>query len=64
MPTIKRGVSLYSFQEEYFLGKLDVEGCLRSCPHSVPPAWKCWASRCFPASPTSPIRKWPYGKVG
>lgn len=26
--TIKRGVSLYSFQEEYFLQKLDLEGCI------------------------------------
>jgi sugar phosphate isomerase/epimerase len=26
---IKRGVSLYSYQEEYFLGKLDLEGCIR-----------------------------------
>ena len=30
--SIKRGVSLYSFQEEYFLGKLDVEACLRRLP--------------------------------
>lgn len=28
--SIKRGVSLYSFQEEYFLGKLDLEGCMRT----------------------------------
>jgi sugar phosphate isomerase/epimerase len=28
-PGIKRCVSLYSFQEEYFLGKLDLEGCLK-----------------------------------
>jgi sugar phosphate isomerase/epimerase len=26
---IKRGVSFYSYQEEYFLGQLDVEGCIR-----------------------------------
>jgi hypothetical protein len=25
---VKRGVSLYSFQEEYFLRKLDLEGCI------------------------------------
>ncbi|SCP98551.1 sugar phosphate isomerase/epimerase family protein [Anaerobium acetethylicum] len=26
---IKRSVSLYSYQEEYYLGKLDLEGCIR-----------------------------------
>lgn len=28
---IKRGVSLYSLQEEYFLRKLDLEGCIATC---------------------------------
>ncbi|MDA8350278.1 MAG: xylose isomerase [Pseudomonadota bacterium] len=28
---IKRGVSLYSFQEEYFLRTLDLEGCIATC---------------------------------
>jgi len=28
---IKRGVSLYSFQEEYFLGKMNLEDCLATC---------------------------------
>ena len=27
---IKRGVSFYSFQEEYFLGQLDIEGCIKA----------------------------------
>lgn len=26
---IKRSVSLYSYQEEYYIGKLDLEGCIR-----------------------------------
>ena len=26
---IKRSVSLYSYQDEYYDGKLDLEGCLR-----------------------------------
>ena len=26
---IKRSVSLYSYQEAYFTGKLDLEGCIR-----------------------------------
>jgi hypothetical protein len=25
---IKRGISLYSYQEEFFLRKLDLEGCI------------------------------------
>lgn len=30
MPSkIKRGVSFYSYQDEYYLGKLDMEGCIR-----------------------------------
>lgn len=29
MSDIKRGVSLYSYQDEYYSGKLDLEGCLR-----------------------------------
>lgn len=29
MSNIKRCVSLYSYQDEYYLGKLDLEGCLR-----------------------------------
>ncbi len=29
MSEIKRSVSLYSYQDEYYLGKLDLEGCLR-----------------------------------
>lgn len=29
MSDIKRCVSLYSYQDEYYLGKLDLEGCLR-----------------------------------
>ena len=29
MSDIKRSVSLYSYQDEYYLGKLDLEGCLR-----------------------------------
>lgn len=29
MSDIKRAVSLYSYQDEYYLGKLDLEGCLR-----------------------------------
>lgn len=28
VPSIKRGVSLYSFQEELFLGRMTVEGCV------------------------------------
>ena len=28
MPDIKRGVSLYSFQEEYFLRKMTLEDCI------------------------------------
>jgi sugar phosphate isomerase/epimerase len=33
MPTadIKRGVSLYSFQEEVFLRKMDLEDCIKAC---------------------------------
>ena len=27
---IKRGVSLYSYQEEYFLGKMDLEACVKA----------------------------------
>ena len=26
--TIKRGVSLYSYQDEYVRGRLDLEGCI------------------------------------
>ena len=26
--TVKRGVSLYSFQEEMFLGRMDIEQCV------------------------------------
>ena len=29
MSDIKRSVSLYSYQDEFYLGKLDLEGCLR-----------------------------------
>ena len=29
MSDIKRCVSLYSYQDEFYLGKLDLEGCLR-----------------------------------
>ncbi len=29
MSDIKRAVSLYSYQDEFYLGKLDLEGCLR-----------------------------------
>lgn len=29
MSQVKRSVSLYSYQDEYYLGKLDLEGCLR-----------------------------------
>lgn len=29
--SIKRGVSLYSFQHETFLGKMDLEDCIRTC---------------------------------
>lgn len=28
-PKIKRGVSFYSYQDEYYLGKLDMEGCIK-----------------------------------
>lgn len=28
---IKRSVSLYSYQDEYYDKKLDLEGCLRDC---------------------------------
>ncbi|HTX78355.1 MAG TPA: hypothetical protein VMC62_01735, partial [Longilinea sp.] len=28
---IKRGVSLYSFQEEYFLRKMTLEDCIAAC---------------------------------
>ena len=30
LPRIKRGVSFYSYQDEYYLGKLDAEGCIRA----------------------------------
>ena len=29
--SIKRGVSLYSFQEEYFLRKMTLEDCIAKC---------------------------------
>ena len=29
-PRIRRGVSFYSYQDEYYLGKLDAEGCIRA----------------------------------
>ena len=29
--TIKRGVSLYSFQNETFLGLMNLEDCIRTC---------------------------------
>ncbi len=29
--TIKRGVSLYSFQHETFLGLMGLEDCIRTC---------------------------------
>lgn len=29
--SIKRGVSLYSFQNETFLGEMNLEDCLRTC---------------------------------
>ena len=31
---IKRSVSLYSYQEEFYLGKLDLEGCIREAAKS------------------------------
>jgi len=34
MSEIKRSVSLYSYQDEYYLGKLDLEGCLRETAKS------------------------------
>ncbi len=27
---VKRGVSLYSYQQAYYTGKLDLEGCVRT----------------------------------
>jgi sugar phosphate isomerase/epimerase len=51
MPTIKRGVSLYSFQEEYFLGKLDVEGCLRLLPTFGATGVEVLGEQMFPGFP-------------
>ena len=34
---IKRSVSLYSYQEEFYLGKLDLEGCIREAAKSGRP---------------------------
>ena len=33
--TIKRGVSLYSLQEDYFLGRLDLEGCIAKVVNEI-----------------------------
>ncbi|WP_240421306.1 sugar phosphate isomerase/epimerase family protein [Paenibacillus periandrae] len=33
--TIKLGVSLYSFQEDYYLGKLDLEGCIAKAANEI-----------------------------
>ena len=32
---IGRSVSLYSYQVEYYLGKLDLEGCIREAAKAV-----------------------------
>ena len=32
---IKRGVSLYSLQEDYYLGKLDLEGCIAKTANEI-----------------------------
>ncbi len=33
--SIKRGVSLYSLQEDYYLGKLDLEGCIAKTANEI-----------------------------
>ena len=32
---IKRSISLYSYQDEYYDGKLDLEGCLKEVAKQV-----------------------------
>ena len=42
---IKRGVSLYSFQEEFFLRKMTLENCVAACADMALSASRRWPSR-------------------
>lgn len=42
---MKRSISLYSYQDEYYDGKLDLEGCLRETAKQEQQEWNYWLSR-------------------
>lgn len=46
--SIGRSVSLYSLQEPYYLGQLDLEGCVERVKNGVGrTASRCWWIRCL-----------------
>ena len=58
---VKRSVSLYSFQEEYYYGRLDLEGCLSAVASTGATGVEVLAEAMFPDFPNpSPdrVRSW------
>ncbi len=42
---IGRSVSLYSYQEEYYLGKMDLEACIREASKAELPELNSWQNK-------------------
>ncbi|MEG8046709.1 hypothetical protein QP175_11150 [Sphingomonas aerolata] len=55
--TIKRGVSLYSFQNETFLGKMTLEDCIRTCAEMGATGIEVIGEQTFWGGPNSPFRR-------
>src|ERR1700730_16890180 len=58
---IKRGVSLYSFQEEYFLRKMTLEDCVATCARMGAYGIESLAEQMMPGFPNLPdsfYEKW------
>jgi sugar phosphate isomerase/epimerase len=54
MSLIKRGVSLYSFQEEYFLRQMSLEDCIATCAADGAPGVETIAEQMMPGFPELP----------
>ncbi len=54
-PTIKRGVSLYSFQNETFLGRMSLEDCIRACAEMGATGIEVIAEQSFHGYPEQPL---------
>src|SRR3954463_7495741 len=58
---VKRGVSLYSFQEEYFLGKMSLEDCIAVATEFDIPGIEVIGEQMVPGFPNPPgdfFAKW------